>query len=89
MAPINEKWKTYMEKVSWHWFFNQEYSPKTDKWNAELVVEGFTDILQSVVGEHPRIYKLQGVKDTFDIVVEEMAIESRKGRWMLHFGFSD
>lgn len=88
-GPINCDWKSHVQKVAKRWFFAQEYSPKVESWVADNVVEYFTSILQPVIG-HARLYDLQITPPMwYECVWEDILIDSRNGRWLMHFGFSD
>jgi hypothetical protein len=88
-ASIEGDWAAVLRHASHRWFFEQEFSPKTDPDVAEGVVREFLQHLHSVVGD-ARTFKVQVAPPMwYECAWEDFAFESQGGRWLLHFGFSD
>jgi hypothetical protein len=90
IGPPVADWKLVVCGAARHWFFEQRFSPQvSNQWVKANVVEHFAAILSEELGEvtcrevfvtPPMFYELQW---------QDFAITSDKGRWLLHFGWSD
>ncbi len=82
-------WTELLARAGRRWFFEQDFSPKTDSVVVEEIVRRFLWHLQSVVGDASACSVEVEPPMWYECVWEDFAFESRGGRWLLHFGFSD
>ncbi len=86
---LSGNWTRAIAPVVRRWFFEQDCSPKFDRLIMDNSVNQFMEYLRGVVGD-ARAFEVDVTPPMwYELVWEDVAIESPTGRWLLHFGFSD
>lgn len=76
-------------RVARHWFYEQEYSPKVDRAQAEKTISEFIAQLRSVVGD-ASVFEVHVMPPMwYECVWQDFAFDGGNRRWLLHLGFSD
>lgn len=90
LGPAEGEWKHVLSQLSRRWFFGQLRSPTVnDEWVKDGVVDRFIELVAVELGD----VTLQEVHVTppmfYDLEWQDFALTSERGRWLLHFGWSD
>jgi len=85
----NGKWEDIVSSIATKWFFEERYSPKTDNWIKETISNAFITHLRNET-QARLAYRLHiEPPEFYEIVWEDIILETKNTRWLLHFGWSD
>lgn len=89
MTGFDDDWAQALRQILHRWFFNEEFSPQVDPQIAENVVERFLAHLRATIGS-AKVFQVDVTPPMwYECLWQDVAFDSRDGRWLLHLGFSD
>jgi hypothetical protein len=87
-TPVHDS-REALRLITRHWFYEQEYSPKVDRAQAETTISEFIAQLRSVVGDASMFEVRVAPPVWYECVWQDFAFDGGSRRWLLHLGFSD